>query len=197
MKDFFNFLTKMLLIAKILGLSKHCYYEQTANVRIGSKVTGEAQIKKRVRQSCVLSTDLFNLYSESVLRGINDFKGIKANGVNLNNIRYAVLISTSQWQLQKMLNEQEKIGEHYRMSINDNKTESLAVTKLETVPTLTLYLKGNQLNIWNIFDILVYLFQARCTNEIKKRIALAIQAFIDVGYILRNKKMSFSIRFRL
>ena len=40
------------------------------------------------------------------------------NGVNSNNIRYAddtVPISKSQWQLQKMINELEKIGEQYGM----------------------------------------------------------------------------------
>ena len=87
------------------------YYEQTANVKIGNDVIGDAQIKKGVRQGCVLYRDLFNLYSEIILRGINDFEGIKVNGVNINNIRYAddtVLISTSPRELQKMLNELEK-----------------------------------------------------------------------------------------
>ena len=46
-----------------------------------------------------------------------------------------------------MLNQLEKIGERYGMSINVNKTECLVVTrtKLETVPRLTLFLKGNSI----------------------------------------------------
>ena len=124
------------------------YYEQTANVKIGNDVTGGTQIKKGVRQGGVLSPYLFNLYSEIILCGINDFEGIKMNVVNINNTRYAedsVLIATSPRELQKILNELEKIGEQYGMSINVNKTECLVVTKLETVPRLTLFLKGNSI----------------------------------------------------
>ena len=126
------------------------------------------------------------------MRGINDFGGIKVNGVNGNNIRYAddtVLISTSPRELQKMLNELEKIGEQYGMSINVNKTECLVVTNLETVPRLTLFLKGNLINQTEHFRYLGSLISSngRSTNEIKRRIVLTKQAFIDLGYILRNK----------
>ena len=132
-------------------------YEQIANVKSGNDVTGETQIKKEVRQDYALTPDLFNLYSEINLHGINEFEGKKVNGVNLNNIRYSndnALISMSQWQLQKMLitsslpklyYELKKIGEQYGMSINVNKAECLVVTKLETVQRLTLSLKGNSI----------------------------------------------------
>ena len=136
-------LNKIGIDSKDLRLIQALYYEQTANVKIG-----DTQIKKEVRQGCVLSSDLFNLYSEITLRGINDFEGIKVNGVNINNIRYAddtVLISTSPRELQKMLIELEKIGEQYGMSLNVNKRECLVVTKLETVPRFTLFLKGNSI----------------------------------------------------
>ena len=100
-----------------------------------------------------------------------------------------------------MLNQLEKIGEQYGMSINVNKTECLVVTrtKLETVPRLTLFLKGNSIKQTEHFRYLGSLISSngRSTNEIIRRIVLAKQAFIDLGYIFRNKKMSFRIRFRL
>ena len=134
----FQLLNKIGIDSKDLRLIQTLYYEQTANVKIGNDVTGDTQIKKEVRQGGVLSSDLFNLYSEIILRGINDFEGIKVNEVDINNILYGyandtVLISTSPRELQKMLNELEKIGEQYGMPINVNKTECLVVTKLEIV----------------------------------------------------------------
>ena len=178
------------------------YYEQTANVKIGNDITSDTQIKKGFQQGCVLSTDLFNLYNEIILRGINDFEGIKVNGVSINYIGYAddtVLISMSPMELQKMLNELEEIGEQYGISINVNKTECLVVTKLETVPRLTLFLKGNLIEDTEYFRYLGLLISSnrRSTNEINRRIVLAKQAFIDLGYILCDKKMTFRIRFHL
>ena len=85
------------------------------------------------------------------------------------------------------------------MSINVNKTECLVVIKLETVPRLTLFLKGNSIKQTEHFRYLGSLISSngKSTNEIKRRIVLAKQAFINLGYILCNKKMSFRIRFRL
>ena len=103
------------------------------------------------------------------------------------------------WQLQKMLNKLEKTGVQYGMSINVNKAEYLVVTKQETVPRLTLFLKGNSIKQTKHFRYLGSLISnnGRCANKIKRRIVLAKQAVIDLGYIFRNKKMSFRIRFCL
>ena len=124
------------------------------------------------------------------------------NGVNIKNIRFAddtVLISTSPRELQKMLNELEKISEQYGMSINVNTTECLVVTKLEIVPRLTTFLERKLIQTDKTFRYLDSLVSRnkRFTNEIKRRFILAKQAFLDLGYILRKKKMSFRSRFCL
>ena len=50
------------------------------------------QIGKGVRQGCILSPCLFNLYAENIKRnaGLEEAKaGIKIAGRNINNLRYA------------------------------------------------------------------------------------------------------------
>ena len=50
------------------------------------------QIGKGVRQGCILSSSLFNLYAEYVMQntGLNEAQtGIKIAGRNISNLRYA------------------------------------------------------------------------------------------------------------
>ena len=61
-------------------------------VRTGHGTTEWFQIGKRVRQGCILSACLFNLYAEYIMRnaGLEQAQtGIKIAGRNINNLRYA------------------------------------------------------------------------------------------------------------
>ena len=68
------------------------YAGQEATVRTGHGTTDWFQIGKGVRQGCILSPCLFNLYAEYIMRnaGLEEAQaGIKIAGKNLNNLRYA------------------------------------------------------------------------------------------------------------
>ena len=65
---------------------------QEATVRTGHGTTDWFQIGKGVRQGCILSPCLFNLYAEYIMRkaGLEETQaGIKIAGRNINNLRYA------------------------------------------------------------------------------------------------------------
>ena len=66
---------------------------QEATVRSGHGTTDWFQIRKGVRQGCILSPCLFNLYTEYIMRnaGLDEAQaGIKIAERNINNLRYAV-----------------------------------------------------------------------------------------------------------
>ena len=49
-----------------------------------------------------MSPDLFHIYSEMILRNLENYPGVKIKGENINNIRYAddtVLIADSEENL--------------------------------------------------------------------------------------------------
>ena len=64
---------------------------QEATVRTGHGTTDWFQIGKGVRQGCILSPCLFNLYAEYIKwnTGLEEAQaGIKIVGRNINNLRY-------------------------------------------------------------------------------------------------------------
>ena len=61
-------------------------------LELGMEKTDWFQIGKGVRQGCILSPCLFNLYAEYIMRnaGLDEAKaGIKIARRNINNLRYA------------------------------------------------------------------------------------------------------------
>ena len=73
-------------------LLRNLYAGQEATVRTGHGITDWFQIGKGVRQGCILSLCLFNLYAEYIMRNdrLKDAQaGIKIAGRNINNLRYA------------------------------------------------------------------------------------------------------------
>ena len=73
-------------------LLRNLYAGQEATVRTGHGTTDWFQIGKGVRQGCILSPCLFNLYAEYIMRtaGLDEAQaGIKIARRIINNFRYA------------------------------------------------------------------------------------------------------------
>ena len=91
--------TKLWKILQEMGIPDHLtcllrnlYAGQEATVRTGHGTTDWFQVGKGVRQGCILSPCLFNLYAEYLMRnaGLEETQaGIKIAGRNINNLRYA------------------------------------------------------------------------------------------------------------
>ena len=78
---------------------RNLYASQEAIVRTGHGTTDWFQIGNGVRQGCILSPCLFNLYAEYIMRnaGLEEAQArIKIAGLSINNLRYAD--NTTLWQ---------------------------------------------------------------------------------------------------
>ena len=74
----------------LICLLRNLYAGQEATVRTGHGTTDWFQIGKGVRQGCILSPCLFNLYAEYIMRnaGLEEAQaGIQIAGRNINNLR--------------------------------------------------------------------------------------------------------------
>ena len=86
----------------LICLLRNLYAGQEATVKTGHGTTDWFQIGKGVRQGCIMSSCLFNLYAEYIMQNSRLDKAearIKIAGRNINNLRYAD--DTSLWQKAK------------------------------------------------------------------------------------------------
>ena len=104
-----KFLQEMGIPDHLTYLLRNLYAGQEATVSIGRETTDWFQKGKRVRQGCILSPCLFNLYAEYIMRntGLEEAQaGIKIAGRNINNLRYAndtTLMAESEEELKSLL----------------------------------------------------------------------------------------------
>ena len=98
-------------------LLRNLYAGQEATVRTGHGITDWFQRGKGVRQGCILSPCLFNLYAEYIMwndRLGESEAGIKTARRNINNLRYAddnTLMAESEEDLKSLLMRVKKEGE--------------------------------------------------------------------------------------
>ena len=98
---------------------RNLYAGQEATVRTGHKTTDWFQIGERVRQGCILSPCLFDLYAEHIMQNARldvAQAGIKIAGRNMNTLTYAddITLMAESKELKSLLmkvkEESEKVG---------------------------------------------------------------------------------------
>ena len=131
-------------------LLRNLYAGQEATVRTGHGTTYWFQIWKGVRQSCILSPYLFNLYAEYIMRnvGLDEVPpGLKNTWRNINNLRYAddtTLMAESKEELQSLLMKVKEESEKVGLKLNIHKTKKMASSPIasweidgKTIETVT------------------------------------------------------------
>ena len=95
-------------------LLRNLYASQEPTVRTGHGTADWLQIRKGVRQGCILSPCLFNFCAEYIMRnaGLEETQaGIKIARRNINHLRYAydtTLMAKSEEELKSLLTENER-----------------------------------------------------------------------------------------
>ena len=105
---------------------------QEARLRTGHGTRDWFQIGKGVRQGCILSPCLFNLYAGYIVRnaGLEEAQaGIKITGRNINNLRYAddtTLMEESKEELKSLLMKLKEESGRVGLKLNVQKTKIMA-----------------------------------------------------------------------
>ena len=129
--------------------------KQEVTVITGQGRTDWFHIGKGVRQGCILSPCLFNLYAEYIMRnaGLEEAQaGIKTAGRSIHKLRYAddtTLMAESEEELKSLLMKVKVESEKVGLKLNIQKTKIMASGPItswqidgETVETLSDFIFG-------------------------------------------------------
>ena len=190
---------KLWRILKEIGIPDHLtcllrnvYAGQEAAVRTGHETTDWFQIEKGVRQGCILSPCLFNLYAEYIMRnaGLDEAEaGIKIARRNINNLRYAddpTLMAESE-ELRSLLMKLKEESEKGALKLNIQKTKIMASGPItsweidgETMETVRDFiLGGSKISA-----------DGDCSYEIKRRLLLGRKAMTNLDSILKSRDVT-------
>ena len=113
-------------------LLRNLYAGQEATVRTGHRTTDWFQIRKGVRQGCILSPCLFNFDAEYSMRNAGPGAaqaGIKIAGRAFNNLTYTddtTLMAESKEELKSLLMKVKEESEKAGLQLNIQKTKIMA-----------------------------------------------------------------------
>ena len=155
------------------------------------------QIGKGVRQGCILSPCLFNLYAEYIMRnaGLDESQaGIKIARRNINNLRYAdgtTLMEENEDELKSLLMKVKEESENVGLKLNIQKTKIMVSGLItswqidgETMETVTDFIFGGS-KITADFD---------CSHEIKRRLLLGRKVMTNLDSILKAETLLYQQR---
>ena len=181
-------------------LLRNLYSGQEATVRTGHGTTDWFQIGKGVRQGCILSLCLFNLYAEYIVQNnrLDEAQaGIKIAGRNINNLRYAddtTFMAESKEELKSLLMKIKEESEKAGLKINIQKTKIMASGPItswqidgQTMETMTGFVLGGS----------KITADGDCSHEIKRRLLLGKKVMINLDSILKIRDITLPTNVRI
>ena len=155
---------------------------------------------KGVRQSCILSLCLFNLYAEYIMRnvGLEEAQAeIKIAGRNINNLRYAddtTLMAESEERLKSLLMKVKEESEKVGLKLNIQKTKIKA-----SGPTTSWEIDGE--TVETVSDFILggskITADGDCSHEIKRRLLLGRKVRTNLDSILKSRDITLPTKVRL
>jgi len=172
-------------------LIKSLYWNQYAVIRTKDGKSRKICIRRGVRQGCIISPILFNLYSEYMMQEIHEKrKGIEIGGRIYNNLRYAddaVVMTDNEADLQDLVSTVNDVCKDYGMAMNVKKTKTMVINKSRDTQC-SVMVDGNILEQVSQYKYLGSWVteDGRCDLDVKTRIGMAKDAFWKHKQLLKG-----------
>lgn len=194
-KALWKMLKKIGVDPRTVNLIEYMYKNTQCAVVIDGTITDWFAVEVGVRQGCILSPVLFNIFLEFVMDEVNSLQELHLNNNMVSDIRYAddtTLVSVIFDKLKISTDELEKACSKWGLKINASKCKTLTPELNDDV-----FINGEVVEKMESF-----VFLGSCipgtTEDVKRRIALASSAF---GRLKKNvwarRDLSLKIKVRL
>ena len=178
------------------------YWHQKAAIRIQNQLSPFTSIQRGVRQGCVLSPYLFNIYTEFIFRECDHLPGINIHGVNINNLRYAddtALITDNEENLQNIVTKVKEESGKAGLQMNVKKTKTMLISRKPEGKKIEIKVDNEMLQQVNKY---IYLGteiseEAKSEQEIEKRKNIAKEKFSKMASILTSRKLKINTKIRI
>lgn len=197
-----RFLLEMGAPMHLISLIKNLYENNIARVKINGQLSECFQVGRGVRQGCVLSPMLFNVYGECIMRrAVENWRGgISIGGRTITNLRYAddtTLFARTEEELISLLQKVEQTSLEAGLRINKSKTKIMIVDRPNNN-----HPEIKQINSIKTVKQFVYLGSlitntGGCSEEIKRRIAIAKTATTNLQKIWKSHDIATETKIRL
>ena len=107
-------------------------------------------IKQGMRQECVASPHLFEMYTEMIMRSLEDNGGFRIGDRVINNPRFAddtVILAETEHELQHLMDSVVQESEHKGSFLNIDKCYTMVFSKSSSIPTCQTKVHGKPLEL--------------------------------------------------
>ena len=179
------------------------YNNAASAVLLGDTIGDFFHTTVGVRQGCILSPILFNIFLENIMQeALQDHSTtISIGGRQICNLRFADdidLMGKTEKELQELTSKLDNSASKYGMEISAEKSKILVNSTLPTVPT-NISMNGEILEEVDSFKYLGAIINKEGTSlqEVKTRLAIALAAMTKLSKIWQSNKIQISSKVKL
>ena len=121
------------ITGRVFNIIRDIYIKDKSCVKIGDKYTMDFNINLGVRQGCVLSPLLFNIFMADLAKSLQGLEGkVKVNNIEISSLFWAddiVLLSQNENGLKTMIKTLEDYVNENKLHVNEEKTKIMIFNK--------------------------------------------------------------------
>ena len=192
---------------RLLQAVESMYAGSKACVRVGSEVSEWFPVRVGVRQGCVMSPWLFNLYIDGVVREVNARvlgRGLKLldrneNDWEMNQLLFAddtVVVADSEKKLCQLVAEFGRVCKRRKLRVNVGKSKVMRCTRNEDGARLNVSLDGEALEEVDNFKYLGSVIAANggVEADVSHRVSEGCKMLGAVNGVMKNRGLGMNVK---